>query len=169
MVHIGSQPEPQQQQQEFEARYDIFEPGDLTALVCIDQPDYQAHIVDQLSSMDYKIHVGLFPEDISLKMKTHVYDVVVVDEHFGEWHLHNNQVLYEAIHVPVTQRRNQFLVLIGTSVMTNDEMMAFIFSVDLCFNVNDLANLKPVLRRGVARQKEFFHVLIEQARIAGLS
>ena len=55
-------------------------------------------------------------------------------------------------------------MLIGTSVMTNDEMMAFIFSVDLCFNVNDLANLKPVLRRGVARQKEFFHVFIEQVR-----
>ena len=44
-------------------------------------------------------------------------------------------VLYEAINLPPTQRRNQFLVLIGTSVMTNDEMMAFIFSVDLCFNV----------------------------------
>ena len=50
--------------------------------------------------------------------------------------------------------------------MTNDEMMAFIYSVDLCFNVNDLGNLKPVLRRGVARQKEFFHVFIEQVKVA---
>ena len=71
------------QTQEFETRFDIFEPGDLTALVCIDQPEYQQQIVDQLSSMDYKIHVGLFAEDISLKLKTHVYDVVVIDEHFG--------------------------------------------------------------------------------------
>ena len=53
--------------------------------------------------------------------------------------------------------------------MTNDEMMAFIYSVDLCFNVNDLNNLKPVLRRGVARQKEFFYVFIEQVKVAGLS
>ena len=156
------------QLQEYETRFDIFEPGDLTALVCIDQPEYQAHIVEQLSSMDYKIHVGLFPEDISLKLKTHVYDVVVIDEHFNDCHLGNNQVLYEAVNLPGTQRRNQFLVLIGTSVMTNDEMMAFIFSVDLCFNVNDLANLKPVLRRGVARQKDFFHVFIEQVKEAGL-
>ena len=154
--------------QEYETRFDIFEPGDLTALVCIDQPEYQAHIVEQLSSMDYKIHVGLFPEDISLKLKTHVYDVVVIDEHFNDCHLGNNQVLLEAINLPGTQRRNQFLVLIGTSVMTNDEMMAFIFSVDLCFNVNDLANLKPVVRRGVARQKDFFHVFIEQVKEAGL-
>lgn len=156
------------QLQEYETRFDIFEPGDLTALVCIDQPEYQQQIVEQLSSMDYKIHVGLFHEDISLKLKTHVYDVVVIDEHFNGCHLGNNVVLQEAISLPGTQRRNQFLALIGSSVMTNDEMMAFIFSVDLCFNVNDLANLKPVLRRGVARQKDFFHVFIEQAKAAGL-
>ena len=75
------------QTQEFETRFDIFEPGDLTALVCIDQPEYQQQIVEQLSSMDYKIHVGLFAEDISLKLKTHVYDVVVIDEHFGGCYL----------------------------------------------------------------------------------
>ena len=119
--------------------------------------------------MDYKIHVGLFAEDITLKLKTHVYDVVVIDENFGGCYLGNNQVLYEAINLPPGQRRSQFLVLIGTSVMTNDEMMAFIYSVDLCFNVNDLGNLKPVLRRGVARQKEFFHVFIEQVKVAGLA
>ncbi len=153
--------------QEFETRFDIFEPGDLTALVCVDQPEYQQQIVDQLSAMDYKIHVGLFAEDISLKLKTHPYDVVVIDEHFGGTYLNNNAVLYEAIHLPGAQRRNQYLVLVGTSLMTNDEMMAFIFSVDLVFNVNDLANLKPVLRRGVARQKEFFHPFIDEARISG--
>jgi hypothetical protein len=157
------------QHQEFETRYDIFEPGDLTALICVEEPEYQQHLVDQLSSLDYKIHVGLFPEDISLKLKTHVYDVVIIDETFGGVPLQNNQVLYEAIHLPGAQRRTQFLVLIGTTVMTNDEMMAFIYSVDLCFNVNDLANLKPVLRRGVTRQKEFFHVFIEEVRAAGLA
>ena len=155
--------------QEYETRFDIFEPGDLTALICVDQPEYQQQIIDHLSGMDYKMHVGLFPEDISLKLKTHVYDVVVIDEHFGGGYLSNNQVLYEAVNVPGSQRRNQFLLLIGTSLMTNDEMMAFIFSVDLVFNVNDLANLKPVLRRGVARQKEFYHVFIDQVRMSGLS
>jgi hypothetical protein len=156
-------------QQEFETRFDIFEPGDLTALVCVEEPEYQQHLLDQLSSMDYKIHVGLFVEDISLKLKTHVYDVVIIEESFGGVPLQNNQVLYEAVHLPGVQRRTQFLVLIGTTVMTNDEMMAFIFSVDLCFNVNDLANLKPVLRRGVARQKDFFHIFIEEVRSAGLA
>ena len=155
--------------QEFETRYDIFEPGDLTALICVEEPEHQQHLVEQLSGMDYKIHVGLFLEDISLKLKTHVYDVVIIDENFGGLALQNNPVLYEAIHLPGVQRRTQFLVLIGNGVMTNDEMMAFIFSVDLCFNLHDLANLKPVLRRGVARQKDFFHLFIEEVRAAGIA
>ena len=155
--------------QEYETRFDIFEPGDLTALVCIDQPEYQQQIVEQLSSMDYKIHVGLFPEDISMKLKTHVYDVVLIDEHFAGCQLNTNGVLYEATHLPGSQRRNQFVVLIGTSVQTNDEMMAFILSVDLVFNVADLDNFKPVLRRGVARQKEFYQIFAEQAKALGVT
>ncbi len=34
---------------------------------------------------------------------------------------------------------------------------------------NDLMNLKPVLRRGVARQKEFYQVFIEQVRMVGMN
>ncbi len=154
---------------EFEQRFDIFEPGDLTALVCVDQPDVQGKLVEQLTSLDYKLHVGLFPEDISMKLKTHVYDVVIIDENFAGCQLNTNGVLYEATHLPGSQRRNQFVALIGTSVQTNDEMMAFILSVDLVFNSADLDNFKPVLRRGVARQKEFYQVFLEQAKAVGVS
>ena len=61
-----------------EARYDIFEPGDITALVCIDQAGCQKIVVNQLGDLEYKIHVGLFAEDVTLKLKTHTYDVVVM-------------------------------------------------------------------------------------------
>ncbi len=150
-------------------RVDIFEPGDLTALVCVDHPDVQTRLIEQLTGLDYKLHVGLFPEDISMKLKTHVYDVVIIDENFGGCQLNTNGVLYEATHLPGTQRRDQFVVLLGGSMQTNDEMMAFILSVDLVFNTADLDNFKPVLRRGVARQKEFYHVFLEQAKVAGLN
>lgn len=154
---------------ELENRVDIFEPGDLTALVCIEHPEIQQVLVQQLSSMDYKLHVGLFAEDVSLKLKTHTYDVVVIDEHFGGCQISTNAVLYEAIHLPPSQRRLQYFVLVGDSVQTNDEMMAFILSVDLVVNLGDLNNLKPVLRRGVARQKEFYQGFLEQIKAAGLA
>ena len=97
------------QHQEFETRFDIFEPGDLTALICIDQPEYQQEVVESLSFHGLQnprrpVPGGYF----SLKLKTHVYDVVVIDEHFNGCYLGNNTVLYEAINLPSNQRRNQF-------------------------------------------------------------
>ncbi len=154
---------------ELESRYDIFEPGDLTALVCVEQPDPQQKIVQHLTSMDYKVHTGLFAEDVSLKIRSHPYDVVFIDENFGGLPVSQNPVLAEVIQLPTSQRRNQFIILIGNTVMTNDEMSAFIFSVDLVFNVGDLANLKPVLRRGVTRQREFYHAFKDNLKTLGVA
>jgi hypothetical protein len=39
---------------------------------------------------------------------------------------------------------------------TNDAMSAFVQSVDLIVNIADLANFKPVLRRGVAQYRELY-------------
>ena len=36
-------------------------------------------------------------------------------------------------------------------------MSAFVQSVDQIINIADLANLKPVLRRGVAQYREMYH------------
>ena len=68
---------------EFQNSLDIFEPGDLTALVCSDVPEVQRLVVDQLSSLNYKMHTGLFIEDVLLKLRAHSYDVVVIAENFA--------------------------------------------------------------------------------------
>ncbi len=153
---------------ETSVRNDIFEPGDLTALVCVDKPDIQELVVDQLASIDYKIHVGLYIDDIALKLRSFTYDVVVIEENFNEGELAANPVLYEMTQVPPPQRRLQYFMLVGPSMMTNDEMLAFIYSVDLVFNTSDLTNLKPVLRRGVARHKEFYAPLQEIIKTVGI-
>ena len=50
----------------------------------------------------------------------------------------------------------KFVVLIGPNMITNDELQAFQYSVDLVVSVSDFANFRPVLRRGVARHQEFY-------------
>ena len=139
-----------------ENRLDFFEPGDLTSLVCVDVPEVQRLVVDQLGELNYKIHTGLFVEDILLKLRAHVYDVVIVSEHFNGCDLESNAVIAAAIEMPIRQRRKQFITLLGASFQTNDEMQAFQHSVDLVLNVSDAANLKPVLRRGVNRKRELY-------------
>jgi hypothetical protein len=153
---------------ETQTRYDIFEQGDLTSLVCVDATDIQAAVVEQLAAMEYKIHTGLFPEDVALKLRAHNYDVVVVYENFNECDLETNQVLREVTGVSPEHRRNQFVVLLGANMVTNDEMQAFVYSVDLTFSLSDLPNLKTVLRRAIMRQKEFYAVFSETLRAAGM-
>lgn len=142
----------------------FFDVGDNTALVCVDHQQYQKVIVPQLIDMTYKVHLGLFEEDVLLKLKTYNYDVVIVYENFKGSTLQMNPVLAELTQRPDTQRRSHFVVLISHKFATNDAMSAFVHSVDQVINISDLANLKPVLRRGVAQHQELYNAFNEMLK-----
>lgn len=148
---------------------DSFEPGDQTALVCIDVPEPQRLVVDQLNALGYKQHSGLFAEDILLKLRTHAYDVVLISEHFNATDAETNPILAEATQAPVAQRRRQVIGLIGPNFSTNNEMQAFQQSVDVVINLADIINLRPVLRRAVQRKQEFYTPFHEAMRAAGMA
>src|SRR5262249_9804480 len=86
----------------------FFDLGDNTALVCVDHQQYQKVIVPQLIDMTYKVHLGLFEEDVLLKLKTYAYNVVIVYENFKNTTLQTNPVLTELTQRPDTQRRQHF-------------------------------------------------------------
>ena len=135
----------------------FFDLGDNTALVCIDHQQYQKIVVPQLIDMTYKVHLGLFEEDVVLKLKTYTYDVVVIYENFKGCKLETNPILREMIAQSGTQRREHFVVLLSHRFATNDAMSAFVQSVDQIINISDLANFKPVLRRGTTQHRELYH------------
>jgi hypothetical protein len=134
----------------------FFDTGDNTALVCIDHQQYQKLVVPQLIDMTYKVHLGLFEEDVLLKLKTYSYNVVIVFENFKGTTAQTNPILREMTKSGGTQRREHFVVLLSTRFATNDAMSAFVHSVDQIINISDLANFKPVLRRGVAQYRELY-------------
>ena len=125
-------------------------------------------MVDQLTSLNYKIHTGLFLEDILLKMRAHIYDVIVISEHFNASDMGSNPIVAATIGAPSQDRRRQFIVAVGSSLATNDEMQAFQYSVDLVVGLSDV-NLRPVLRRGVMRMGEFYAPFREALKDEGLN
>ena len=135
----------------------FFDLGDQTALVCVDHQQYQKVVVPQLIDMTYKVHLGLFEEDVLVKLKTYAYNVVVVYEGFKGSTLQTNPILAELAERPGADRRDHFVVLLSHRYATNDAMSAFVQNVDQIVNIADLANFKPVLRRGVAQQLELYH------------
>jgi hypothetical protein len=155
------------QDHDFHHRIDLFEPGDKTSLVCVDVPEMQRLVVENLSELQYKVHTGLFVEDILLKLQTHAYDVVVFSEHFAASDLQNNPILHSILEIQPSQRRQQVMVMIGSSVHTDSEMEAWQYSVDLTLNLADVPNLKHVLRRAVVRTKAFYDPYTEALTAAG--
>ena len=144
----------------------FFDLGDNTALVCVDHQQYQKIIVPQLIDINYKVHLGLFAEDVILKLKTYIYNVVVIYENFKGSTLQTNPILGEMARRPGASRRDFFVVLLSHRFATNDAMTAFVHSVDQIINVADLANFKPVLRRGVAQYRELYHPFQETIQAA---
>jgi hypothetical protein len=138
--------------------------GDNTALVCVDHQQYQKIIVPQLIDMTYKVHLGLFEEDVILKLKTYNYDVVVIYENFKGSTIQTNPIVREMVKRPDARRREHFVVLLSHKFATNDAMSAFVQSVDLIININDLANFKPVLRRGVSQHRELYHAFTDMLK-----
>src|ERR1051325_6337497 len=149
-------------EQEFDTTFHDL--GDNTALVCIDHQQYQKIIVPQLIDLTYKVHLGLFEEDVILKLNTYSYDVVVIYENFKNSTLETNPLLREIRRQPDAQRRLHFVVLLSHRFATNDAMSAFVQSVDQIINITDLANFKPVLRRGVAQHHELYHAFSEMVK-----
>jgi len=130
--------------------------GDNTALVCVDHQQYQKIVVPQLIDMAYKVHLGLFEEDVALKLNSYDYNVVVIYENFKNSKLETNPLLREMTQRSDARRRQHFVVLLSHRFPTNDAMSAFVHSVDEIINIADLANFKPVLRRGIAQHRELY-------------
>lgn len=145
---------------DFHHRIDLFEPGDTTALVCVDVPEVQRLIVDNLTELGCKIHTGLFTEDILVKLQTHAYDIVIIAEHFADSNLQTNPVLKATLEIPNDQRRKQVIALVGTSIHTDSDMEAWTHSVNLVVNLADVPNIKHVLRRSMQRSRTFYSASI---------
>jgi len=138
--------------------------GENTALVCVDHQQYQKIVVPQLIDMTYKVHLGLFEEDVVLKLKTYNYNVVVIYENFKGSKVETNPLLREMTLLPDARRRQHFVILLSHRFATNDAMSAFVQSVDQIVNIADLANFKPILRRGAAQFHELYHAFNEMVK-----
>jgi hypothetical protein len=138
--------------------------GENTALVCVDHQQYQKIVVPQLIDMSYKVHLGLFEEDVTVKLKTYIYNVVIVYENFKGTKVENNPILREMVLLPDARRREYFVILLSHRYATNDAMTAFVQSVDQIINIADLATFKAILRRGVAQHRELYHAFTEMVK-----
>jgi hypothetical protein len=132
-----------------EARADFFEVGDKTSLICAD-----AETVDiikiTLRELGFKFHIAETTDQSIERIRYTSYDCIIVHENFAGNSLKLNPVLNYLAPLPMAQRRNSFVCVVGPSFKTLDAMQAFSQSVHLVIHPSDLPNLSAILKKGFA-------------------
>lgn len=137
------------------------------ALVCEDNPSYQASIQKALESLGYKAVLVRKPEEALERMKVVQYQVVVLNEDFGGGSASNNAILMHLQDMPMVSRRNIFFVLCSKNLKSMDNFMAFVNSANLVINLSDLPNLSNILKRAIEDNKQFYRVFRDCLRESG--
>jgi hypothetical protein len=139
-----------------QTRVDHIETNDRSALICVDEPLLQTTVIEQISQMGFGIHTALYAEEVAVKLRSRVYDLVVIGETFAGASAETNSALTEMANLPLEQRRKSFVILIGPVLVSRSEMQSFMFSVDLTLNDDDAPNLKTIAGLGTSLKAEFY-------------
>src|SRR5262245_33776841 len=138
-------------------KMEFFELGDKTALICADQDTSDAAKAT-LRDLGFKFHTAETPELAIERIRYTTYDCIIVHENFAGTSLRSNVVLNYLSSLPMAQRRNSFVCLVGPSFKTFDAMQAFAQSVHLVLNPGDWPNLEPILKKGLAEFEILYRV-----------
>ena len=136
---------------------EIVKIGDKTALICDDGPTGNS-LKSTLQELGFKCHSAETSERAIERMKYTPYDVIAIAETFAGSNLASNGVVQYLAPLPMAQRRNSYVVLIGDSFRTLDAMQAYARSVHLVVNPGDLTNLGAILKKGLSDFERFYRV-----------
>jgi len=141
-------------------KLEFFEVDDKTSLLCLD-PGSTELAKAALGELGFKYHTVETPELAVERIRYNTYDCILLHESFAGSTLRSNMVLNYLSGLPMAQRRNSFVCLIGPSFKTFDAMQAFGQSVHLVVNPSDLPNLEPILKKGLAEYEQLYRVFRE--------
>ena len=130
-------------------------------LVCENTPERQSIIQVALEQLGYTMLPATTAEEASERLRRHAFEIVIVDERFESSGVLDNAVLKALNTMPIASRRHIFVVLLGREFKTFDNMMAFVRSVNVVVNLNDLPHLPAIIRKGLEDNSEFYRVFKE--------
>jgi predicted Zn finger-like uncharacterized protein len=147
--------------------FDFIEEEGKTALVCVPDPQLRQPIIASLELMEYQITVAESAREALKRMRYHVYDVVVVDEHFDTDNPEANGVLIYLERLGMAIRRNMFVAMISQRHRTMDNMTAFLKSVNLIINSKNIEDSGKILSRGLTEYLSFYRVFRDKLKETG--
>ena len=152
----------------YDSPLEVLEEGAMSALVCVDEPERLKAVREALEDLNYYSSVASSVKEALSKLRYNQYDLVMLDEEFCGESADNNTILRYLQPMPMSTRRNIFLMLISNQIRTLDNLMAFAKSVNAVINVSDTEKVKLVLERAMADHRRFYKVYRDLVQVIGL-
>jgi CheY-like chemotaxis protein len=152
----------------YDSPLEVLEEGAMSALVCVDEPGRLKAVKEALEDLNYYSSVASSVKEALSKLRYNQYDLVMLDEEFCGESADNNTVLRYMQPMPMSARRNIFLMLISNQGRTLDNLMAFAQSVNAVINVSDVQKVKLVLERAMADHRRFYKVYRDLVQVIGI-
>ena len=152
----------------YDSPLEVLEEGAMSALVCVDEPERLKAVKEALDDLNYYSSVASSVKEALSKLRYNQYDLVMLDEEFCGESADTNTILRYLQPMPMSTRRNIFLMLISNQIRTLDNLMAFAKSVNAVINVSDTQKVKLVLERAMADHRRFYKVYRDLVQVIGI-
>jgi predicted Zn finger-like uncharacterized protein len=150
-----------------EKPFDYLEEGIESALLCEHDLQVREHIHKILDKINYHVVEAASARNALKYMRFHTYDLVVVNEGFEATGNGMNHVLQYLSQLPVGIRRDIFVILLSKKIRTMDNMAAFNKSVNLVVNLENVGDMKRVLKGALSEHQAFYKVFRESLVATG--
>lgn len=147
-----------------ENEIEFFEEGVKKAVVCVSDSDMKEEVLEALTQLDYRISQAADFRSFLLKLRYNPYDLAVISEKIGDRELEGNPILKYIERLPMTTRRNMFVLLISDQLRSLDSLRAFSLSVDAIVHSNDIGNIREILRKALIQNEQLYRVFKECLR-----
>ncbi len=147
--------------------FDFVDASKRTALLCATEPGLRERIGEALRGIGCQVILPASAREALKAMRFHTFDVVVADERFEAGHPEDNDVLRYLENLPMTTRRNIFVVLLSERYRTLDNMAAFHRSVNIVLHPKNIGDAATILRDALADNEVFYRVFRETMKKVG--
>lgn len=141
--------------------FDFVGVGSETALICDSDPSTRDKIKAAVAELGYQITESQSSKDALRSMRFHVYDLVCINENFDagqEDARGKGTVLSYLENLAMSTRRQIFVVLVGDSYRTMDNMAAFNKSVNLVINPKNMDDAGTIIKKALEDNEAFYYV-----------
>ncbi len=101
------------------------------------------------------------------KLQLRGYDLVILADGFDGAELEQSPILNYLNHMPISSRRQMFLVLLSDKYATMDHLTAFAQSANGIINRRDTESIADILKDALAEYDRFYRVLMETRKELG--